>query len=84
MVPVESSFEVEFAQYFVDQSRKFLKPIIVYEIGDGGNRPDFILLDTPCILRGLGHTNRAVSGCQERANRRLRSEVSDACVLGCQ
>jgi hypothetical protein len=62
MVPVESSFEVEFAPYFVDQSRKFLKPNIVDEISDDGNRPDFILLDTPmhfarfgaCKLRRIG------------------------------
>lgn len=46
MVPVESSFEVEFADYLGAQSRKYLKPIIVGETGDSGNRPDFILLDT--------------------------------------
>jgi hypothetical protein len=35
----------------------------VDEINDGGNRPDSYCLIPPCILRGLGHANCAVSGC---------------------
>jgi hypothetical protein len=46
MLPVESSYEVEFEQYLVAQGRKFIKPMVVDESGEGDKRPDFILLDT--------------------------------------
>lgn len=46
MIPVESSYEGEMAHYLIDQERRFIKPIHVDDAGEGGQRPDFILLDT--------------------------------------
>lgn len=46
LIPVESSYELAFAEYLADCERKFLKPIAVGEIGPQDLRPDFILLDT--------------------------------------
>ncbi|MCU6501918.1 DUF1173 domain-containing protein [Rugamonas sp. A1-17] len=47
MIPVESSFEIEFSEYLATQGRKYLKPIAIDESGTDDMRPDFILLDTP-------------------------------------
>ena len=46
MVPAESSFEIEFENYLVDQGRRFIKPIAIDKLGEGEQRPDYILLDT--------------------------------------
>lgn len=46
-IPVESSYEIEFSNYLAQQSRKFLKPLVVGEDDASGSRPDFVLLDTP-------------------------------------
>ena len=45
-VPAESSYEIEFENYLVEQGRHFIKPIIVDELGEGEQRPDYVLLDT--------------------------------------
>jgi hypothetical protein len=47
MIPVESSFEIEFSEYLASQDRKFLKPVAIEESGTSDVRPDFMLLDTP-------------------------------------
>lgn len=46
MLPAESSYEIEFEEYLVRESRVFLKPLVMNEDDDGSKRPDFILLDT--------------------------------------
>lgn len=51
MVPVDSSYEIEFEKYLTDQARKFIKPMVVGEVGEDQNRPDFILLDTSPRVR---------------------------------
>lgn len=51
MVPLESGFELEFDQYLVSNSRKFIKPVVLGEIEQDELRPDFILLDTKPRLR---------------------------------
>lgn len=45
-IPAESSYEIEFENYLIDQGRQFIKPIVVDELGDNDDRPDYILLDT--------------------------------------
>jgi hypothetical protein len=57
MIPVESSFEIEFCQHLIGQGRTFLKPMSLDEDSDGTQRPDFLLLDTarriPCEVWGM-------------------------------
>lgn len=45
-IPVESSYEIEFEDYLIGQQRQFIKPIVVDELGENDQRPDYILLDT--------------------------------------
>lgn len=51
MIPLESGFELEFDQYLVDNTRKFIKPMVLGEIEQDEQRPDFILLDTKPRVR---------------------------------
>ncbi len=50
-VPAESSYEIEFENYLVEQGRHFIKPIVVDELGDNDQRPDYVLLDTSPRVR---------------------------------
>lgn len=45
MVPVESSYELEFEEFLTNAGRRFIKPMIEGEIDSADQRPDFILLD---------------------------------------
>lgn len=45
-IPAESSYEIEFEDYLVGESRTFMKPIALNELDENDQRPDYILLDT--------------------------------------